>query len=48
MDLDALLAPVIEFFSHGIGAQIAQIFWQVFSFLYPANAEAAGPVVIPA
>ncbi|WP_168707206.1 hypothetical protein [Corynebacterium endometrii] len=41
MDLNALLAPVIDFFSDGIGAVIAQIAEVVYSILFPANADAA-------
>lgn len=36
----------MEFFSHGIGAQIAEVFWQILAVLYPANAPAAEPVVL--
>lgn len=41
MDFDFLLAPVIEFFSNGIGAVIAQIAEFLYSVFFPANADAA-------
>ncbi|KXU17281.1 MULTISPECIES: hypothetical protein [Corynebacterium] len=41
MDFDSLLAPVIEFFSNGIGAVIAQIAEFLYSVFFPANAGAA-------
>ncbi|WP_169332002.1 hypothetical protein [Corynebacterium caspium] len=44
MDLEALLKPLIEFFSSGIGAVIANIVKALYAVLYPANAEAATPL----
>ncbi|QPK79052.1 hypothetical protein G7Y31_11240 [Corynebacterium lizhenjunii] len=41
MDFNALLEPLINFFSHGIGAVIAQIGQFLYGLLYPSNAEAA-------
>ncbi|CQD14533.1 hypothetical protein ACL1HS_11000 [Corynebacterium striatum] len=41
MDFDSLLAPVIEFFSTGIGAVIAKVAEFIYSVLFPANAGAA-------
>lgn len=47
MNLDDLIGPAIEFFSHGIGAILADVAKFIYALLYPANAEAATPVVIP-
>lgn len=41
MDFNAILAPVVEFFSDGIGAIIADFFEILYNIFYPANAEAA-------
>lgn len=41
MDLNALLEPVVTFFSEGIGAVIRDIATFIYELLYPANAEAA-------
>ncbi|MCQ9343054.1 hypothetical protein [Corynebacterium kozikiae] len=41
MDLNALLQPVVDFFSQGIGAVIARMLQAIFMVLYPANAPAA-------
>ncbi len=41
MNFDAMLEPVFQFFSHGIGATIAEILRVVYEFLYPSNAGAA-------
>lgn len=48
MDIEALLKPLIDFFSTGIGALIADLARVVYGILYPANAEAAHPLEIPA
>ncbi|SDL99148.1 hypothetical protein SAMN04488535_1490 [Corynebacterium mycetoides] len=47
MDFNALLAPVIAFFSEGIGKAIFDFAQMLYSILYPANAEAAYPVETP-
>lgn len=47
MNFDEILAPLIEFFSEGIGAIIAQVGEFLYDLLYPSNADAATPVVIP-
>ncbi|WP_187974578.1 hypothetical protein [Corynebacterium poyangense] len=47
MDFDSLLAPVMEFFSHGVGKQIADALWALYTHLYPSNAGPAEPVVVP-
>lgn len=47
MNLDAILQPVIDFFSEGIGAVLRDIAEAVYMFLFPANAEAAHPIEIP-
>lgn len=41
MDFNALLEPIVAFFSDGIGAVIAQIGEFFYNVLFPANAEAA-------
>ncbi|AKK07267.1 hypothetical protein CMUST_14875 [Corynebacterium mustelae] len=41
MNLDAVLEPILKFFSDGIGAIIANIAKAIYHFLYPANADAA-------
>ena len=47
MNFDEILAPIIDFFSDGIGAIIAQIGDILYALLYPANADPATPVEIP-
>ena len=47
MDLTGLLEPVLAFFSEGVGKAIFDALTFVYKLLYPANAEAAKPVVIP-
>lgn len=41
MDINAILNPILEFFSAGVGAMIADFVKVVYALLYPANAEAA-------
>ncbi|WBT08656.1 hypothetical protein PAB09_12475 [Corynebacterium sp. SCR221107] len=41
MDINAILNPILEFFSTGVGAMIADFLKVVYALLYPANAEAA-------
>ncbi|AIT90135.1 MULTISPECIES: hypothetical protein [Corynebacterium] len=41
MDINAILLPVMDFFSQGIGRVIANILQAIYSFFYPANAPAA-------
>ncbi|WP_291313874.1 hypothetical protein [Corynebacterium sp. UBA2622] len=47
MDFNAILEPVIKFFSEGIGKVIADVLRTVYEFLYPSNAPAAHPIEIP-
>ncbi|QNE90355.1 hypothetical protein H0194_05140 [Corynebacterium incognita] len=47
MNFNEILEPVIEFFSHGIGAIIAEVAKFLYHFAYPSNAEGATPVEIP-
>ncbi|MGD7003503.1 hypothetical protein [Corynebacterium halotolerans] len=47
MNFDEILAPVIEFFSDGIGAVIASIGEVLYNLSYPSNADPASPVDIP-
>ena len=47
MNLDDLIAPAVEFSSQGVGAVLLDILKSIYHLLYPANAEAATPVVIP-
>lgn len=41
MDFNALLEPIVAFFSDGIGAVIARIGEFFYNVFFPANAEAA-------
>ena len=41
MDFNSILAPVIDFFSNGIGAVIRDIAVTLYNVLFPANADAA-------
>ena len=41
MDFNSILAPVIDFFSNGIGAVIRDIAVGLYNVLFPANADAA-------
>lgn len=41
MDFNSILAPVIDFFSNGIGAVIRDIAVAAYNILFPANADAA-------
>ncbi|PFG27752.1 hypothetical protein [Corynebacterium renale] len=45
MDFNALLEPVIQFFSTGIGEIIANIAKVFYAVLFPANADAASTIV---
>ena len=47
MNLDVILNQITSFFSHGTGKVIADALWAIYTFLFPANAEAARPVEIP-
>lgn len=47
MDFSALLEPVLAFFREGVGKAIFDAAAFVYQLLYPANSEAARPVVIP-
>lgn len=47
MNFDAIVSQITDFFSAGIGKTIADIFWAVYTALFPANAEAAFPIEIP-
>lgn len=48
MNFDAILEPAIAFSSDGIGAVLAELAKALYHVLYPANAEAATKVEIPA
>lgn len=48
MNFDEILAPMIDFSSDGIGAILAQIGEILYAILYPANADPATPIEIPA
>ncbi|GAA1472953.1 hypothetical protein P4N68_05630 [Corynebacterium felinum] len=41
MDINAMIEPILKFFSEGIGAVIASIAKAIYQALYPANAPAA-------
>lgn len=41
-----IIDSVVQFFSHGIGAVIADVLRTAYEFLYPSNAEAATPIEI--
>ncbi|WP_179129623.1 hypothetical protein [Corynebacterium pacaense] len=43
MDFNAIINPIIEFFSTGVGQIIAQWARVIFDLIYPANADA--PVI---
>lgn len=47
MDIGAMLDPLVQFFSEGIGKMIADAMTVLYELLYPANAEPAAPVEIP-
>lgn len=47
MNLDAIVSQISQIFSAGIGKAIADALWTNYSFLFPANAEAAHPIQIP-
>lgn len=44
MNFDEILAPVIDFFSDGIGAVIAGIAEFLYELLFPSNADPAAPI----
>ncbi|AGN20474.1 hypothetical protein YH66_14770 [[Brevibacterium] flavum] len=41
MDFNAIINPIIEFFSTDLGAVIAQISRTLFDLLFPSNTDAA-------
>ncbi|EKX88013.1 hypothetical protein [Corynebacterium durum] len=41
MDINTLIAPVIEFFGTTLGQQIGNILRAIYTVLYPPNAAAA-------
>ena len=45
--MNDILASALDFYSDGIGALLLQIAEAFYSLLYPANADAATPVIIP-
>lgn len=47
MNFEEILAPVLEFFSSGIGAQIASFGEYLYNLSYPANADPAENVELP-
>lgn len=47
MDLNAILAPIVEFFSTDLGQFIGRFLTAIYEFLYPANSEAPHEVPIP-
>ena len=47
MDLNAILDPIVAFFSEGIGKIISDVLRTLYSVFYPANSEAAYPIEIP-
>lgn len=47
MDLTGLLEPVLAFFREGVGKAIFDTLAFEYTLLYPANSEAAAPMVIP-
>ncbi|MDO5512309.1 hypothetical protein [Corynebacterium sp.] len=47
MNFDAILNPAIAFSSEGIGEIMLKIAEVFYALMYPANAEAAHPIVIP-
>ncbi|MCG7279658.1 MULTISPECIES: hypothetical protein [Corynebacterium] len=47
MDIGAMLDPLVQFFSGGIGKSIADVMTFLYELFFPANAEAAAPVEIP-
>lgn len=48
MDINSIMMPIIDFFSHGIGQIIANVMRVLYGLFYPSNAEAAHPVELPA
>ncbi|GAA4794948.1 hypothetical protein GCM10025785_16390 [Corynebacterium canis] len=48
MDMNALLAPVFEFFNNGIGKLSADLLFALYAAFSPDTAEAAHIVEIPA
>ena len=47
MDIGAMLDPILQFFSEGIGKGIADLFRFLYEAFFPANADAAEKVEIP-
>lgn len=47
MNLDAIVSQLTQFSSHGIGKTVSDVLWAVYTFIFPANAEAAHPIPIP-
>lgn len=47
MNLDVIVAQLSQFFSDGIGKIIADLLWNLYTILYPANAPAAHEIEIP-
>ncbi|EIK55399.1 hypothetical protein ACQXZL_04405 [Corynebacterium diphtheriae] len=41
MNIDAIVNPLMDFFSHGIGQVIARVLQFLYTFMYPSNAPAA-------
>ncbi|GAB3703180.1 hypothetical protein [Corynebacterium nasicanis] len=48
MNVDAILNQAIAFSSEGIGAVMLNIAQVIYTALFPANSEAARPILIPA
>lgn len=48
MNFDAILNPAIAFSSEGIGAVLLDFAQVIYTFLFPANSDAAHPIEIPA
>ncbi|MCS4536478.1 hypothetical protein [Corynebacterium sp. HS2168-gen11] len=48
MDFNAIITPILEFFSTGVGKLIAGIFKALYSVFFPANAPAASVDVVTA
>ncbi|WP_169747267.1 hypothetical protein [Corynebacterium epidermidicanis] len=41
MDINSLMAPLVEFSSTGIGQILANVMQVIYAILYPSNAPAA-------
>ncbi|QMV84119.1 hypothetical protein HW450_06920 [Corynebacterium hindlerae] len=48
MDINSIMGPIVDFFTHGIGQIIANVMRVIYSIFYPSNAEAAHPIELPA